>query len=170
MNFFWFKWGFLPLSCCKATGTLLPIKGNLQEIRNWCLISFLCMDYKILSKALVNRTEARSRSSTRTLYCRSTVDRIILIWAILGICTGLISLDQEKAFDSVVSLDIYREVWFQGFIAMMQVLYIDNESILRFIESLYDYLERIKKSGRDLHSWVWLLHSPWKSFSVKFTL
>lgn len=39
------------------------------------------------------------------------IDRIFLIRAILDICTGLISLDQEKAFDCVVSLEIYGEVW-----------------------------------------------------------
>ncbi len=33
---------------------MLP-KGNLQEIKNWCPVSLLCSDMKILSKALANR-------------------------------------------------------------------------------------------------------------------
>ena len=47
--------GELPLSCRRAVITLLPKKGNLQEIKNWRPVSLLCTDYKILSKALANR-------------------------------------------------------------------------------------------------------------------
>ena len=46
------KTGKLPLSCRRATITLLPKKGNLQELKNWRVVSLLCTDYKILSKAL----------------------------------------------------------------------------------------------------------------------
>ncbi|KAI3367040.1 hypothetical protein L3Q82_009670 [Scortum barcoo] len=45
----------LPLSCRRAVITLLPKKGNLQDIKNWRSVSLLCMDYKILSKVLANR-------------------------------------------------------------------------------------------------------------------
>lgn len=47
--------GSLQLSCRKAVVTLLPKKGNLQDITNWRPVSILCMNYKILSKALANR-------------------------------------------------------------------------------------------------------------------
>ncbi|KAI3367340.1 hypothetical protein L3Q82_008155 [Scortum barcoo] len=47
--------GLLPLSCRRAVITLLPKKGNLQDIKNWRPVSLLCMDYKILSKVLANR-------------------------------------------------------------------------------------------------------------------
>ena len=43
--------GSLPLSCRRAVVTLLPKKGNLQEIKNWRPVSLLCTDYKVLSKA-----------------------------------------------------------------------------------------------------------------------
>ncbi|KAI3355583.1 hypothetical protein L3Q82_018417, partial [Scortum barcoo] len=47
--------GSLPLSCRRAVITILPKKGNLQDIKNWRSVSLLCMDYKILSKVLANR-------------------------------------------------------------------------------------------------------------------
>ena len=42
--------GSLPLFCWRAVITLLPKKGNLQDIKNWCPVSLPCTDYKILSK------------------------------------------------------------------------------------------------------------------------
>ena len=47
--------GRLPLSCRRAVITLLPKKGDLQELKNWRPVSLLCTDYKILSK--VHQTE-----------------------------------------------------------------------------------------------------------------
>ena len=47
--------GLLPLSCRRAVITLLPKKGDLQDIRNWRPVSLLCTDLKIFSKALANR-------------------------------------------------------------------------------------------------------------------
>lgn len=47
--------GSLPLSCRRAVVTLLPKKGDLQEIKNWRPVSLLCTDLKIFSKALANR-------------------------------------------------------------------------------------------------------------------
>ncbi|KAI3356999.1 hypothetical protein L3Q82_003632 [Scortum barcoo] len=47
--------GGLPLSCRRAVITLLPKKGDLQELKNWRPVSLLCTDYKILSKVLASR-------------------------------------------------------------------------------------------------------------------
>ncbi|XP_077429684.1 uncharacterized protein LOC144056610 [Vanacampus margaritifer] len=49
------KNGKLPLSCRRAIITMLPKKGDLQDIKNWWPVSLLCSDYKILSKALALR-------------------------------------------------------------------------------------------------------------------
>ena len=50
-----FKDLILPLSGRRAVITLLPKKGDLQEITNWRPVSLLCTDYKMLSKTLANR-------------------------------------------------------------------------------------------------------------------
>ncbi|KAK3548699.1 hypothetical protein QTP70_017249 [Hemibagrus guttatus] len=45
----------LPLSCRRAVLTLLPKKGDLTHLKNWRLVSLLCTDCKLLSKALDSR-------------------------------------------------------------------------------------------------------------------
>ncbi|KAI3364782.1 hypothetical protein L3Q82_000910 [Scortum barcoo] len=51
-----FRSGFLPQSCRRAVITLLPKKGDLQDLKNWRPVSLLCCrDYKVLSKALALR-------------------------------------------------------------------------------------------------------------------
>ena len=39
----------------QAIITLIPIKGNLDKLKYWRPVSFLCLDYKILTKILANR-------------------------------------------------------------------------------------------------------------------
>jgi hypothetical protein len=84
----------------------------LQDIKNWRPVSLLCVDYKLLSKAFADRLrEVMEQSIHRdTTYCvpgRSMVDNFYLIRDVLEVSksidigTGLISLDQEKAFDPV---------------------------------------------------------------------
>lgn len=38
-----------------AVITLFPKKGDLQDLRNWRLVSLLCGDYKVPSKVLALR-------------------------------------------------------------------------------------------------------------------
>ena len=106
------KTGKLPLSCRRAAVTLLPKKGDLQELKNWRPVSLLCTDYKILSKALALRLSEMMASIIHPdqTYCvpgRLISDNVTLIRDVLelsnslGIQTGLISIDQEKAFDRV---------------------------------------------------------------------
>ncbi|KAK3534854.1 hypothetical protein QTP86_028560 [Hemibagrus guttatus] len=47
--------GQLPLSCRRAVLTVLPKKGDLTHLKNWCPVSLLCTDIKLLSKALASR-------------------------------------------------------------------------------------------------------------------
>ncbi|KAK3543864.1 hypothetical protein QTP70_030047, partial [Hemibagrus guttatus] len=47
--------GELPLSCRRAVLTLLPKKGDLTNLKNWCPVSLLCTHCKLLSKALASR-------------------------------------------------------------------------------------------------------------------
>ena len=138
--------GSLPLSCRRAVIALLPKKGNLQDIRNWRPVSLLCTDYKILSKALATRLrEAMEQVVHRDqTYCvpgRSMVDNIYLIRDVLevsgslGLRTGLIALDQEKAFDRVEHSFMWQVLEKFGFgaglIAKIKVMYSGIESMLK---------------------------------------
>ncbi|KAJ4920723.1 hypothetical protein JOQ06_022553, partial [Pogonophryne albipinna] len=141
-----FNDSFLPLSCRRAVLTLLPKKGNLQEIKNWRPVSLLCTDYKLLSRALSSRLrklmdQVVDRTQTYCVPGRSIVDNVSLIRDILEVSgflsfdTGLVSLDQEKAFDRVE----HRYLWkvlerfglSPGFIAKIKVMYVNIESVLK---------------------------------------
>ncbi|KAJ3584301.1 hypothetical protein NHX12_014797 [Muraenolepis orangiensis] len=119
--------GSMPVSCRRAVITLLPKKGNLQDIKNWRPVSLLCVDYKILSKALATRLgkaveQVIHRDQTYCVPGRSMVDNVHLIRDVLEVSssldinTGLISLHQEKAFDRVEHSFLWEsngEVWVQ---------------------------------------------------------
>uniref|UniRef100_A0A3Q3AE51 Reverse transcriptase domain-containing protein n=1 Tax=Kryptolebias marmoratus TaxID=37003 RepID=A0A3Q3AE51_KRYMA len=143
--------GSLPLSCRRAVITLLPKKGNLRDIKNWRPVSLLCTDYKILSKALATRLgkameQVIHRDQTYCVPSRSMVDNIYLIRDVLevsgslGLQAGLISLDQEKAFDRVEHDFLWKTMkgfgFGEGLIAKIQVLYSDIESVLKINGSL----------------------------------
>lgn len=136
----------LPLSCRRAVITLLPKKGDLTDIKNWRPVSLLCTDYKILSKALANRLkyvmdEVLHVSQTYCVPGRSIIDNVSLVRDVLevsgssGTDFGLISLDQEKAFDRVEHMYLWKVLEVFGldpsFIAMFKVLYCDIQSVLK---------------------------------------
>ncbi|TWW81692.1 Transposon TX1 uncharacterized 149 kDa protein ORF 2 [Takifugu flavidus] len=180
--------GSLPLSCRRVVIALLPKKGNLQDIRNWCPVSLLCSDYKILSKALAIRLrEAMEhvihRDQTYCVPSRSMVDNIHLIWdvlevsASLGTQVGLLSLDQEKAFDRVEHSFLWRTMerfgFSAGLIAMIKVLYRGltwKRNGLRYLGVYLGCQEMKAKNWDDivekvdskLHKWNWI--KPHMSF------
>lgn len=87
--------GFLPLSCRRAVITLLPKKGDLQNIKNWRPVSLLCSEYKILSKALATRINKIIGKVIHydQMYCtpkRSIFDNITLIRDVLEVSVGLL--------------------------------------------------------------------------------
>ncbi|KAJ4945904.1 hypothetical protein JOQ06_023582, partial [Pogonophryne albipinna] len=139
--------GSMPMSCRRAVITQLPKKGNLQDIKNWRPVSLLCVDYKLLPKALATRLgraveQVIHRDQTYCVPGRSMVDNVHLIRDVLevssslGINTGLISLDQEKAFDRVEHSFLWKVMekfgFSAGFIAKIKVLYNKIESVLKF--------------------------------------
>ncbi|KAF7653870.1 hypothetical protein LDENG_00077660, partial [Lucifuga dentata] len=104
--------GSLPLSCTRAVLTLLPKKGDLGQLKNWRLVSLLCTDYKIFAKCFSNRLKECMDSVVHCCqtYCvpgRLITDNIALlrdflhIAKLFGLSAGLVSIDQEKAFDRV---------------------------------------------------------------------
>lgn len=143
--------GLLPLSCRRAVITLLPKKGDLKEIKNYRPVSLLCSDLKLFSKALAIRLrnvvgQVIHHDQTYCVPNRSIFDNVYLIRDILDVSrlldidTGLISLDQEKAFDRVEHSYLWRTLeefgFSSGFIAMIRVLYQDVESVLKINGSL----------------------------------
>ena len=102
--------GLLPVSCQRAVLSLLPKKGDLASLQNWRPVALLCTDYKVLSRALSNRLKdylAMVVHMDQT-YCvpgRTIMDNIFLIRDVLNVCNdydldlGVVSLDQQKAFD-----------------------------------------------------------------------
>ncbi|KAK3541356.1 hypothetical protein QTP86_023072 [Hemibagrus guttatus] len=138
--------GEFPLSCRRAILTLLPKKGDLTHLKNWRPVSLLCTDCKLLSKALASRlTKVMERLIHQDqTYCvpdRSIFDNVYLIRDILdvsrllGLKTGLIFLDQEKAFDRVEHEYLWKVLEAfgsnPGFVAMIRVLYCEIESVLK---------------------------------------
>ncbi|KAK3538386.1 hypothetical protein QTP86_001553 [Hemibagrus guttatus] len=129
--------GELPLSCRRAVLTLLPKKGDLTHLKNWRPISLLCTDYKLLSKALASRLtkvmeQLIHQDQTYCVPDRSIFDNVYLIRDILdvsrllGLKTGLIFLDQEKAFDRVEHEYLWKVLetfgFNPGFVAMIKIL------------------------------------------------
>lgn len=138
--------GRLPLSCRRAVLTLLPKKGDLSDIKNWRPVSLLCSDYKILSKALANRLSGVMEEVIHAdqTYCvpgRQIFDNISFIRdmfdvsKLFGVDFGLISLDQEKAFDRIEHSYLWEVLDAFGFnrtfIDKLKVLYCDVESLLK---------------------------------------
>lgn len=138
--------GQLPLSCRRAVLTLLPKKGDLTDIKCWRPVSLLCSDYKLLSKTLANKLAGVMDGVIHPdqTYCvpgRSIFDNVSLIRDVvevskmLNLDCGLISLDQEKAFDRVEFCYLWRVLeafgFCQNFINHIKVLYSGVESILK---------------------------------------
>ncbi|XP_059578699.1 transposon TX1 uncharacterized 149 kDa protein isoform X1 [Alligator mississippiensis] len=136
----------LPISCRRAVLTLLPKKGDLGYMKNWRPVSLLCADYKILAKALATRLRAVMASLTgpEQSYCvpgRTIQDNLFLLWDLLmaselfGLDIGLISLDQEKAFDRVGHAYLFQTLEAFGFgplfTGALRVLYRDISSLLK---------------------------------------
>lgn len=111
--------GQLPRSCRRAVISLLPKKGDLNEIKN-CL---LCNDYKLLSKVLANRLgdvldQIIHPDQTYSVPGRIIADNIYFVRDVLDNSKilfdfGLISIDLEKAFDRVEhKRECFSSFWF----------------------------------------------------------
>ena len=130
--------GSLPTSCRRAVLSLLPKKGDLALLKNWRPVALLCTDYKILSKALSNRLKDYMETLVHMdqTYCvpgRTITDNLFLIRDVLDISNfqeidvGVISIDQQKAFDMVHHEFLFSTLRAfgigQGFMSWVKLLY-----------------------------------------------
>ncbi len=140
------KDGVLPTSCQHAVLSLLPKKGDLALLKNWRPVALLTTEYKIFSKCLSNRLKHYLELIVHKdqSYCvpkRSIMDNLFLIRDVLDICkvfnmnVGLVSLDQEKAFDRVDHDYLFNVLKVFGvgdkFVKLIQLLYTDAACMVK---------------------------------------
>ncbi|KAI4872000.1 hypothetical protein NFI96_008836 [Prochilodus magdalenae] len=136
----------LPTSCKRAVLSLLPKKGDLCLLKNWRPVSLLCVDYKILSRCLANRLKGALDTLIHIdqSYCvpkRSIYDNLFLIRDMMdfaglsGTEFGLLSLDQEKAFDRVDHEYLFSTMRHFGFgevfMSWVRLLYTDASCLIK---------------------------------------
>ncbi len=132
--------GILPKSCQRAVLALLPKKGDLTMLKNWRPVALLCVDYKILSKCIANRLnkvlcEIIHKDQSYCVKGRSITDNLHLMRDLIDYAqynnsnVGILSLDQEKAFDRVDHQFLFKTLQSFGFgkniCLMIQLLYND---------------------------------------------
>ena len=105
--------GYMPATLRQAIITLLFKKDDPELLKNWIPISLLNVDYKILTKVLVNRIKPLMSTVVNSDQCssvpgRSSEDNATLLRDITDYlevhenqACAFISIDQEKAFDYV---------------------------------------------------------------------
>ncbi|CAM2096366.1 unnamed protein product [Caretta caretta] len=138
--------GVLPLSCTRAVLALLPKKGDLRDLRNWCPVSLLSTDYKIVVKAISLRlgsvmADVIHPDQTYTVPGCSIFDNLFLVRDLLelgrrdGLSFALLSLDQEKVFDRVDHGYLLSSLQAFGFgpqfVSFLWVLYASAECLVR---------------------------------------
>ncbi|CAM4517983.1 unnamed protein product [Lepidochelys kempii] len=126
--------------------TLFPKKGDLYNLRNWCPVSLLSMDYKVVAKAISLRlgsvlVDMVHPDQTYTVLGCSIFNNLYLVRDLLelgcrdGLSFALLSLDQEKAFDRVdhgYLLSTLQAFDFgPQFVGFLQVLYASTECLVR---------------------------------------
>ena len=122
-----FQGGRLPLSCSRAIVTMLPKKGDLQELKNWRPVSLLCGDYTILSKALALRlrevmAEVIHVDQTYCVPGRLISDKVTLIRHVLEV-SGSLAIDTGLVQHKYLWRTLGVFGFSPRFIARIQVLY-----------------------------------------------
>ncbi|CAM2098328.1 unnamed protein product [Caretta caretta] len=130
----------------RAVLALLPKKGDLRDLQNWCPLSLLSTDYKIVVKAILLRlgsvlADMIHPDQTYTILDCSIFDNLFLVQDLLklgrrdGLLFALLSLDQEKAFDRVdhgYLLSTLQAFGFRSqFVGFLRVLYASAECLVK---------------------------------------
>ncbi|CAM2104885.1 unnamed protein product [Caretta caretta] len=163
--------GVLPLSCRRAVLALLPKKGDLRNLQNWCPVSLLSTDYKVVAKAISLRlgsvlADVVHPDQTYTVPGRSIFDNLYLVWDLLelgcrdGLSFALLSLDQEKVFNRVdygYLLSTLRAFGFgTQFVGFLRALYASAECLPELQLVLSAYTDDVLLVVQDLGDLVWV--------------
>jgi hypothetical protein len=131
--------------------TLVPKGGDKLDIKNWRPITLLNTDYKIFAKVLTTRLKSVMTTIIHPdqTYCtpsRSIHNNLHLIRDVIWYSNkyacplGIISVDQEKAFDHVSHDYLFHTLqklsFPQSFLSAIQTLYKNNQSLLKIGEYL----------------------------------
>ena len=134
-----------PKTWNQAVITLIPKKGNTKLLKYWRPISFLCVDYKILTKILANRLkhilpEIISKEQNCSVPHRTIFNNLFLIRDIIRYTKEknthlyLLQIDQEKAFDKIDRNFLFKTMEKMGispvFINFIKILYKQNTSTI----------------------------------------
>lgn len=133
-----FRIGLMPKSCQRAVLTLHSKKGDLTLIKNWRPVAVLCSEYKLILKCLANRLikilhKIIHKDQSYCIKDRCITDNLHLVCDVIDYALknnddiGILSLDQEKAFDQVDHQFLFRVLKGFGFgdkfVAMINLLY-----------------------------------------------
>ena len=144
-----FDHGHLPLTQRRGVISLLFKKGDRTQLQNWRPITLLNTDYKILTKALVNRLKHTlpfliHTDQTGCIPGRTINDNLrhiqdtITYANEMNIPLALLSVDQLKAFDRVSHTFLFKTLAKFGF----------GPDFLRWIQLLYtDVASSVKVNG-----------------------
>ena len=174
------------LSCSQTTSiiTLIYKKDDRMKIINWRPISLLCCDYKIIAKALANRTKnvlhsILSPTQTSSVPGRSIFQNLNLMRDILVFCdikkinAFILSIDQEKAFDKLnrtFLLKILDRMNFgTRFISWIETLYKGNKGHLLlngYVSSVFD-IERGVRQGCPLSAILYSIYIETLALAIK---
>ena len=134
-----------PKTWNQAIITLIPKKGSTKLLKYWRPISFLCVDYKILTKILANRLkhilpEIISKEQNCSVPHRTIFNNLFLIRDIIRYTKEknthlyLLQIDQEKAFDKIDRNFLFKTMEKMGispvFINFIKILYKQNTSTI----------------------------------------
>jgi len=154
------------LSSSQRTGHITLIckdKDHADNMKNWRPISLLNLDYKILTKTLTNRlrqvmANLISIHQTCAVPERSILDNNHLLRSVIDYVNqkelpcGILSLDQEKAFDRVNHKFLFNCLEQYGFgphfISWIKLLYTDIHSsviVNKYISSTFSVTRSVRQ-------------------------